>query len=132
MGRAVRLDIGGVDGDRRINPSRFDQRLENPLPDAPSRPAIEAIVYRGARPIVRRAVSPSAAALERMHDPTDHPSIVNTTGARLVLWQVRIDRCPRLIAQPKQIPHRPLLVQPSRSKDSDLLKQRNDLIGFRP
>jgi hypothetical protein len=45
-----------------------------------------------------------------MHDSADHPSIVNTTGARLVLWQVRLDRRPRLIAQPKQIPHLPLLV----------------------
>jgi len=31
------------DGDRRINSSHLDRRSEDPLPDAPSRPAIEAI-----------------------------------------------------------------------------------------
>jgi hypothetical protein len=51
MRGAVRLHIGGVDGDRRINPSHLHERAEDSLPDVPSGPAIEAIVDRGAVPV---------------------------------------------------------------------------------
>ena len=84
MGGAVRLHIGGVDRDRRINPSQLDERSEDLLPDPPSRPAIEAIVDRCARTIDRGAIPPSAPALEDMHDAADHAPIVEP-GAWLVL-----------------------------------------------
>ena len=81
----MRLNIGGVDCNGRINPSHLDERAEDSLPDVSSGPAIEAIVDRGARTIDRGAVSPSAPALEDMQNAADHAPIVDTPGARLVL-----------------------------------------------
>src|SRR3546814_1596792 len=55
---------------------------------------------RGA--VVGRAVAPTAADLQDMQDARDHPPIVHPAGTGLVLRQVRLDRCPRLIRQPEQ------------------------------
>ena len=85
MGGAVRLHIGCVDCNRRINPSHIDERSEDSLPDVPSRPAVEAIVDRCARSIDRGTISPPAPTLENMHDATDHAPIIDTPGAGLVL-----------------------------------------------
>ena len=84
MGGAVRLHIGGVDCDRRIDPSHLDERSEDLLPDPPSRPAIEAIVDRGAGSIDRGAISPSAPALEDMHSASLQTEVTLKLPLRLL------------------------------------------------
>jgi hypothetical protein len=37
-----------------------------------------------------------------MQNAGDHPSVIHPPRARLVLRQVRLDRCPRLVRQPEQ------------------------------
>lgn len=85
MGGAVRLDIGCVDRSSGLDPAGLDKGLQNALPDAPARPAIEAIVDGGAGTVDRGAISPPAPALQNMQDAADHASIVDAPGARLVL-----------------------------------------------
>ena len=67
------------------DPAGLDKGLQYALPDAPTRPAIEAIVDRCAGTIGRGAVPPPASALHNMQDAADHAPIVDTPGARLVL-----------------------------------------------
>jgi hypothetical protein len=52
-----------------------------------------------------------------MHDSADHPPIIDTPRAGLVLRQLRLDRCPGLIAQPKEIPHSPLQIRHSEARN---------------
>jgi len=84
MGGAVRLDIGCVDRCRGFDPTGLDKGLQNALPDAPARPAIEAIVDGGAGTVDRRAISPPAPTLQNMQDAADHTPIVDAPGARLI------------------------------------------------
>jgi len=43
-----------------------------------------------------------------MHDPADHPPIIDTLDAAYIGRQMRLDPRPLLVAQPKQIlPHGP-------------------------
>jgi hypothetical protein len=68
--------------------ARFSERLEQASPHALLRPPDEAIVERLARTIVARRIDPSAAALQHMNDPGDHPAIIDTLlPARLVRQQ---------------------------------------------
>jgi len=84
MGRAVRFNIGCVDRCRGLDPAGLDKGLQNALPDAPARPAIEAIVDGGAGTVDRRAIAPPAPTLQNMQDAADHTPIVDAPGARLI------------------------------------------------
>lgn len=98
MGRAMCLHIAGVDRCGLAQHPRRHQGLEDVHPDPPSRPAIEAIVDRGVRPVLGRAVTPPATGFENVKDAADHAAIVNPPRTGLVLWQVRVDRRPCIVA----------------------------------
>src|SRR3546814_6583039 len=85
--RTLCLDVGAVDGGTLRHGSGLGQRIEQLYPEAPARPAVEAIVdcRRGA--VVGRAVAPTAADLQDMQDARDHPPIVHPAGTGLVLRQ---------------------------------------------
>ena len=73
--RAVSFHDGAVDQIQTV--ARFGcQRIEGPLPDAASRPAIEAIVDGRVGTILGRAIAPARAALEHMNDAADDPTII--------------------------------------------------------
>lgn len=69
---------------------------------AASAPAVPAIVDGRRGIILARAVGSATAALQHVHDTRYHPSVIDPPGPRLVLRQVRLDRRPRRIRQPKQ------------------------------
>src|SRR5262249_44373682 len=51
----------------------------------------------------RRAIAPTTAALQYMHDAADDSAIVRPLDAPDIRRQVRFDPLPLLIAQPKQV-----------------------------
>jgi hypothetical protein len=65
--------------------------------------ADEPVVNRRMRTVLRRAILPTAAALEHVHDPADHAAIVFALDATHISRQVRSNPCPLLVAQPKQV-----------------------------
>jgi hypothetical protein len=72
-GRAMGLHMRGVDHEGSGRPTRLRQVLEQALPDALGRPPHKAIVERLVRAISSRSVLPSAARLQDMDDPGNHP-----------------------------------------------------------
>jgi len=100
----MRFDVGGVDHLRIRRSSTPGQLPEQGFPDAPPRPAHEPVIDRHVRAILGRAIAPTTAALENMHDPTDNPAIINPLHTANIGRQVRLDPSPLLVAQPKQIP----------------------------
>jgi hypothetical protein len=71
----------------------------------PARPTVETVVDRRRWTVFGRVVLPAAAALENMDDTADNPAVVHPTGAGLVRRKVRLDRRPRVIVQPENVPH---------------------------
>ena len=104
---------------------------EQPLPDAAFSPADEAIIHGGRRSILGRAIAPAAAALENMQDAADHSPIINPRSAADVLWQMRFDLAPLLIAEPKQVTSH-LLPRIIWSKESATDSRINSFNGFPP
>jgi len=76
---------------------------EQVFPDAAPSPAHKAVIDRCRRTILRRAIAPTTAALQYMHDAADDSAIVRPLDAPDIRWQVRFDPLPLLIAQPKQV-----------------------------
>jgi hypothetical protein len=52
-----------------------------------------------------------------MQDAADHAPIIDTPGAWLVLRQMRFDRCPSFIVQPKKMLHCPLQVRHAEARN---------------
>ena len=102
--RALHFDRGAVDRTCVIRDG-LDQRREKSLPQATSAPAVEPIIDRRMRPVDGRAVLPATAAALDMKDATDDPSIILPPRPRIDLRQQRINRRPRLIAQPELSRH---------------------------
>lgn len=75
----------------------------------PSGPAVESVIYCCRWAIFWRTIPPPTAALQNMDDPADDPAIIHPACARLVRWQVRLNRRPCRIVQPKKI--RQLILQ---------------------
>lgn len=104
------LDIRAVNGRAFGHRTGRCQCLDQFDPEAPVRPAIEAVVYGCRRPILRRAVAPPAPHFENMDYARDHPAIIHTTGTTLVPRQKRFNHRPLFIRQPKQVPHQLLQI----------------------
>lgn len=98
--RAVSLGRGAIDEMNIVGANRH-QGAEQLLPQPARRPAVETIIDRGRRPVVRRTVLPTAARLEHINDPTDDTPVVHTAGPRTVLRKKWFDRRPLRIVQPK-------------------------------
>src|SRR5689334_10600322 len=73
------------------------------FPDAPPRPADEAVVEPRVRSIDLGAIRPAATALEHVHDPADDAAIIHALDAAHIRWKARLDALPLLVAQPEQI-----------------------------
>ena len=92
------LDVRGVDHLRvRRSPPRR-QFTEQSLPNAPLRPAHEAIVDRRWRAVFWRAIAPTAAAFEHMQDAADHTPVVYSLLAAHVSRQIRLYPQPLFVA----------------------------------
>ena len=105
-GTAMRLDVGGVDGDLFRRPGQgLRQSREQVLPMAALRPAVIAIVNSRRRAVSRRAVPPPAARLENVNDAADDPPVILAPLARRVVRKMRLDRRPLLVRKPKLITH---------------------------
>lgn len=105
MGRAVRLDVGAVDGGAFGDCARRRERLDQFSPEPFARPTVEAVVDRGRRAIVARAIAPPAADLENVDDAGDHSTIIDPASPALVPRQQGLNDRPLLVRQPKQAPH---------------------------
>lgn len=68
-------------------------------------PAVEPVVDRGRRAVFGRAVDPAATGSEDMDDARNHPPVIDTPRARLVLRDMRLDQRPLRIAQPEKVRH---------------------------
>ena len=102
--RGRRVDELGLPG------SNLRQRQEQTSPDTLHRPSTEPIVNCGCRAVARRAILPSAAALQNVNNSAKNPPIIHPTSAGAVSWQKRIDSRPLLVAEPKFVGHDPCSV----------------------
>ena len=100
--RTMRLDRGGVDGQGHAVLAAAGKRFKDRLPMPPFGPAIEPVVNRRVRTVVRRTVAPSSAALKHVNDTADDTAIVIASRSGLVRWQMRFDPSPLLVIQPEQ------------------------------
>jgi len=98
----MRLDRGGVDRQRHAVFAAVGERFEDRLPMSALGPAIEPVVDRRVRTIVRRAIAPACPALKHINDTADDASIVIARQAGLVRRKVRLYLSPLLIAKPEQ------------------------------
>ena len=105
MRRAVRLNIGAVDGSAFGDCTGPRKRLDQVSPEPFARPTVEAVVDKDRRDIVGRTVAPPAADLENMDDAGDHPTIINPPSTALVPRQQGRNDRPLLIRQLKQATH---------------------------
>jgi hypothetical protein len=114
--------------DLRIGCIGCDQGLEQALPKPTPRPPVEAIVDRRRRSVDSRAVLPSAAHLQHMHDAADHSTVVDPTSAWLIARQQRFDRRPLPIVEPELARH--LQCSVVSELESLLVNKFNALIEF--
>src|SRR5262249_48780520 len=101
--RAVGFNVRGIDHLRVCGSSVPRKLPKQVFPDAAPRPPHKAVIDRGRRTILRRAIAPATAALQYMHNAADDPTIVRPLDAPNIRRQARFDPLPLLIAQPKQV-----------------------------
>ena len=80
---------------RAAVPSKLPEQV---FPDATPRPAYEAIIDRRRWTISFRTIAPAAAAPEHVHDPADHAPVIDAFDATHILWQMRLNPSPLLVA----------------------------------
>ena len=100
-GRAVRLHVGAVDQDLGGRPTSRRQGLEHLAPYAFGAPTDMTIVEGLGRAVALGRILPAAARLQHVHDPADHPSIIDPRHASRLVGQPRLQPRPLLIAQPE-------------------------------
>lgn len=108
MSRALRLDIGGIDGCAFGDRTSASQSFEQTRPETPAGPAVEPVVNRCRGTVCRWAIAPAAAGLENVNDARDDAPIIDTPRAGLVLGKMRLYRRPLRIAQPEKLAHQHL------------------------
>ena len=101
--RAVRFDVRGIDHLRIRRSSTPGQFPEQVFPDAAPSPTHKAVIDRGWRTVLGRAIAPATTAFQHMDDAADHTAIFRPFDAPDIRRQVRLNPLPLLIAQPKQI-----------------------------
>lgn len=100
--RAMRFDRGGVDGQSHCVLAATGERFKDRLPMSALGPAIEPIVDRRVRTILRRTIAPARAALKHMNDTAYDASIVIALRASLVRWKMWLYLSPLPIVEPEQ------------------------------
>jgi hypothetical protein len=78
------LDVRAVGRGASCHEARVDQRSEQFHPKPPLRPAVEAIIDRRRRTVVRQAVAPPAAELEHVDNARNYPPVIDSPGAGLL------------------------------------------------
>src|SRR5262249_18631332 len=99
-------------------------RMEDLEPYSLGRPAHEAIVKRLARAVQERRISPAATGLQHMHNPTDHPAIIDARLAASVGRQMRHKPRELTIVQPE-------MSSIHRGPPSGTLNQKMRCLGIR-
>lgn len=94
-GRAVDLDVSGVDGELLRDAAAGGELLEEPSPDTLDAPAVDAIEDGRPGAVDGRAVAPSATRSQHIEDAADHPSIIGPSRPRTVLRQMGVQSPPR-------------------------------------
>lgn len=123
--RAMRLDRGGIDGQDHTVLAAAGERFKDRLPMSTLGPAIEPVVNRRVRTVVRRTIAPARATLKHVNDSTDDASIVIACRPGLVRWQMRLYPSPLLVVEPEQslthknLPHR---IKAVRENQSSLIR----------
>ncbi len=127
----MRFDVSGIDHLRLCRSTTRGEFTKQPLPYPAFRPPHKPIVNRCWRPVFRRAIAPPAAALDHVHDATDHAAIIYSGFAPHVLRQKRLDLPPLFVAPPKQIAshHLPPNLD---GRESATDSASNIFIGFGP
>src|SRR3974390_2077967 len=98
----MRFHMAAVDGKLVGNGASGRHLLEDALPDTALRPAIVAIVDCCRRPIGGWNIPPSAACLPHMQDARKDGAGRDARLARAAARQMRAERLPGLLRQPKQ------------------------------
>lgn len=76
-GRAVSLDVGGIDRRRAPDAAVPGQGLEQAKPDALPAPSVEEVVDGRVRPILGKAVAPARPAPRHVDDARDDPAVID-------------------------------------------------------
>jgi len=126
----MRFHVRGIDHLRICGSSVPGKVPEQVLPNPALGPTHKAIINRGRRTILGRAIAPPAAALEHVHDTADHAAIVFPLHPTHICRQVRLDPAPLLLAQPKQVlAHDP---DPLQKTNQDRIVTTQELMSFDP
>src|SRR5690242_8932720 len=88
------FDMRTVDHLRLGRSTALGKRPEQALPDATLGPPREAVVDCRGRAVLLRAILPTAAALQHVHDAADDPSVTDPLLAPNVGRQIRFDPHP--------------------------------------
>ena len=94
---ALDLDVRTVDRRASCHYARVDQCGKQSHPKPPLQLAVEAIIDRCRRAVIRRTVAPPAADLEHVDNARNHSPIIDPPGTRLIPRQMRLDRLPYLV-----------------------------------
>src|SRR5690348_7847984 len=124
------FDMRTVDHLRLGRSTALGKRPEQALPDATLGPPREAVVDCRGRAVLLRAILPTAAALQYVHDAADDPSVIDPLLAPNVGRQIRFDPHPLLVAQPKQVASHLPCSWPARNHQAIL--PSTTLLGFDP
>jgi len=79
----------------------FNQGRKKALPKATPGPAMKAIIDRGRRSVARRAIPPTTAGFQHVHNAADDPPIVYAPSAWTIAGQKRVNGRPLMIREPK-------------------------------
>ena len=83
------LDCQRIDQNFGRWPAGRGESMENIRPNALRRPSNETVIERLVRATDLRRVNPPASLLQNMHDPADHPPIINFWLAARIRRQKR-------------------------------------------
>src|SRR5262245_49505164 len=88
------------------------------------------MINRCRRTILGRAITPTTAAFQHMHDTADDAAIIGSLDPAHIRRQVRFDPLPLLIAKPKQVPgHDP---NPLPKTNQDRIVRAEELMSSDP
>ena len=120
----MNLDVSAVDRHGPDHAGGACQRIKDIGQDALPAPTIEAVVDRRIGTIVGRAIPPTPALAQHVHDPADDPAIIDAMRTASATRHQRFNPPPLRFAQPIQLlPHQGLL-------DSEALNHNSSRAGI--
>ncbi len=85
------LDVGRVNRGCAVHARRSRQGIENLGPKTLATPAVEAIVDRCVGDIDLRTIPPARTGLQHVHDPSDHPPVIDAMRAFATAGKKRLN-----------------------------------------